>query len=48
MATPITVLVQNSNDIPLRIPRNFRLGHIVELEYPNAFDAEATVQSQLT
>ena len=47
MATPITALVQNNNDNPLRIPRNFRLGHIVELEYPNAFTAEATELADL-
>lgn len=42
-----TVLVQNDSHNLLHIPRNFRLGHIVELEYPNAFTAEPTELADL-
>lgn len=42
-----TVLVQNDSHNSLHIPRNFRLGHIVELECPNAFTAEPTELADL-
>lgn len=41
------VLVQNNSSYPLRISRNFRLRHIIELEYPNAFTVEATELADL-
>lgn len=42
-----TVLVQNDSHNSLHVPLNFRLGHIVELEYPNASTAEPTQLADL-
>lgn len=31
------VLVRNDEDKPIKVPRNFRLGRVTEMEYPNAY-----------
>lgn len=34
-----SILVRNNENTTLTIPRNFKLGHLVELDYPHAFHA---------
>ncbi len=31
------VIARNDTDKPVQIPRNYRLGHVIEMDYPNAF-----------
>ena len=40
------VLVRNDEDRAIRIPRNLRLGHLTEMEYPNAYYAGEVFSSE--
>ena len=39
-ASTTAILVRNDKDIPVKIPRNYRLGRVSELDFPNAFHIE--------
>ena len=36
-ASTTAILVRNDRDVPVKVPRNSRLGRISEIEFPNAF-----------
>lgn len=41
-ASTKAVIARNDTDNPVQIPRNYRLGHVVEMDFPNAFVIEST------
>ena len=36
-----SVLIRNDRNLPIKIPRNYRLGKATEIDFPNAFQVEA-------
>ena len=41
-ASTSAVIVRNDKSVPVMIPRNFRLGRISEIDFPNAFHIDET------